>query len=352
VCNPRNGFCESPGAVCIGMESDPPSCLNRPGATLQTTSPGRPARETRPRPWESRRPPGVSRRRPDPSLKRPAAAWHRMSSRRSPLSRPVNRQWQLARRPEGLVSAEDFRPRRGRRPRARRRRGPGAKPLPLGRPDAARLDGRGHLSPRREDRRGHALLRGGRGGGIAPPGIRARATRAGPLRLAGLGHRPPGLPLLSDSRSRGRPRRDGHERPRPHRHHGVLRAARRGPSEGRGDGGRIGRSRATGSAAAQIAKITGCRVIGIAGGPEKCAYLTRDLGLDGAVDYRAGNVGSALRALCPKGIDVFFDNVGGPVLDVVLSQLALRGRIVLCGGSPTTTTRSRRAARRTISHSS
>ena len=79
-----------------------------------------------------------------------------------------------------------------------------------------------------------------------------------------------------------------------------------------------GAAGATGSAAAQIARIAGCRVIGIAGGPEKCAYLTGELGLDGAVDYRAADVGKALRALCPKGIDVFFDNVGGPVLDVVL----------------------------------
>jgi NADPH-dependent curcumin reductase CurA len=93
-----------------------------------------------------------------------------------------------------------------------------------------------------------------------------------------------------------------------------------------------GAAGATGSAAAQIAKIAGCRVIGIAGGPEKCAYLTGDLGLDGAVDHRGANVGKALRELCPKGIDVFFDNVGGPVLDLVLGQLAMRGRVVLCGG--------------------
>jgi NADPH-dependent curcumin reductase CurA len=93
-----------------------------------------------------------------------------------------------------------------------------------------------------------------------------------------------------------------------------------------------GAAGATGSAAAQIAKIAGCRVIGIAGGPEKCAYLTGELGLDGAVDYRAPDAGKALRALCPKGIDVFFDNVGGPILDAVLAQLAMRGRIVLCGG--------------------
>jgi NADPH-dependent curcumin reductase CurA len=93
-----------------------------------------------------------------------------------------------------------------------------------------------------------------------------------------------------------------------------------------------GAAGATGSAAAQIAKIAGCRVIGIAGGPEKCAYLTGELGLDGAVDHRGANVGKALRELCPKGIDVFFDNVGGPILDMVLGQLAMRGRVVLCGG--------------------
>jgi NADPH-dependent curcumin reductase CurA len=93
-----------------------------------------------------------------------------------------------------------------------------------------------------------------------------------------------------------------------------------------------GAAGATGSAAAQIAKIAGCRVIGIAGGPEKCAYLTGELGLDGAVDHRGANLGKALRELCPRGIDVFFDNVGGPVLDMVLGQLAMRGRVVLCGG--------------------
>jgi NADPH-dependent curcumin reductase CurA len=93
-----------------------------------------------------------------------------------------------------------------------------------------------------------------------------------------------------------------------------------------------GAAGATGSAAAQIAKIAGCRVIGIAGGPEKCRYLVDDLGLDGAVDYKSENLAQRLRDLCPSGIDVFFDNVGGPALDVVLLLLALRGRIVICGG--------------------
>jgi NADPH-dependent curcumin reductase CurA len=93
-----------------------------------------------------------------------------------------------------------------------------------------------------------------------------------------------------------------------------------------------GAAGATGSVAAQIARIAGCRVVGIAGGPEKCRYLVEDLGLDGAIDYKSENLARRLRELCPSGIDVFFDNVGGPVLDLVLLLLALRGRIVLCGG--------------------
>jgi NADPH-dependent curcumin reductase len=110
---------------------------------------------------------------------------------------------------------------------------------------------------------------------------------------------------------------------------GLLEVGRPRPGETVVVSGAAG---ATGSAAAQIARIAGCRVIGIAGGEEKCRYLVEELGLDGAVDYKAADVGARLRALCPSGIDVFFDNVGGPVLDLVLLQLALRGRVVLCGG--------------------
>jgi NADPH-dependent curcumin reductase CurA len=110
---------------------------------------------------------------------------------------------------------------------------------------------------------------------------------------------------------------------------GLLEVGRPRPGETVVVSGAAG---ATGSAAAQIAKISGCRVIGIAGGAEKCRYLVDDLGLDGAVDYKSENVGKRLRELCPSGVDVFFDNVGGPALDAVLAQLALRGRIVLCGG--------------------
>jgi NADPH-dependent curcumin reductase CurA len=88
---------------------------------------------------------------------------------------------------------------------------------------------------------------------------------------------------------------------------------------------------AVGTMAGQIAKLTGCRVVGTAGGQDKCDWLVRDLGFDAAVDYKAGGVYRALRAVCPNGIDVYFDNTGGPVLDAALSLMNLRGRIVCCG---------------------
>ena len=92
-----------------------------------------------------------------------------------------------------------------------------------------------------------------------------------------------------------------------------------------------GAAGATGSVVGQIAKVHGCRVIGIAGGAEKCKRLTAELGFDAAIDYKSENVGERLKELCPKGINVFFDNVGGDILDAALSRLALRGRVVLCG---------------------
>lgn len=92
-----------------------------------------------------------------------------------------------------------------------------------------------------------------------------------------------------------------------------------------------GAAGATGSVAGQIARITGCRVIGIAGGPEKCAWLIDELGFDAAIDYKSEDVSARLRETCPDGIDVFFDNVGGEILDAALGQLALHGRVVLCG---------------------
>ncbi|HMK98761.1 MAG TPA: NADP-dependent oxidoreductase [Acidimicrobiales bacterium] len=89
---------------------------------------------------------------------------------------------------------------------------------------------------------------------------------------------------------------------------------------------------ATGSLVGQIARLKGAgRVVGIAGGPEKCAWVTDTLGFDAAVDYRADGLAAALRRQCAQGIDLYFDNVGGAILDVCLGQLAMRGRVVLCG---------------------
>lgn len=90
-------------------------------------------------------------------------------------------------------------------------------------------------------------------------------------------------------------------------------------------------SGAVGSLVGQIAKIKGCRAVGIAGGPEKCAFLTEELGFDAAVDYKAGNLAADLKAACPDGIDVDFENVGGDILDTVLAQMNVFGRIALCG---------------------
>ena len=87
---------------------------------------------------------------------------------------------------------------------------------------------------------------------------------------------------------------------------------------------------AVGAVVGQIAKIKGCRAVGIAGGPEKCAYL-KELGFDAAIDYKAGDVAAALREHCPYGINVYFDNVGGEILDACLARLAMRARIVICG---------------------
>jgi NADPH-dependent curcumin reductase CurA len=92
-----------------------------------------------------------------------------------------------------------------------------------------------------------------------------------------------------------------------------------------------GAAGATGSVAGMIAKIKGCRVIGIAGGSEKCNWLTKEAGFDAAIDYKHEKVGEALSRHCPKGIDVYFDNVGGEILDSALARLADRARVVLCG---------------------
>jgi len=88
---------------------------------------------------------------------------------------------------------------------------------------------------------------------------------------------------------------------------------------------------AVGSMAGQIARIAGCRVVGTAGGQDKCDWVVRELGFDACIDYKAGGVRRALAAACPRGIDVYFDNTGGPVLDAALTLMNLRGRVVCCG---------------------
>ena len=92
-----------------------------------------------------------------------------------------------------------------------------------------------------------------------------------------------------------------------------------------------GAAGAVGTVASQLAKQSGARVIGIAGGPEKTRWLTETIGLDGAVDYKAGDVGGQLDALLPDGVDLFFDNVGGEILDTVLDRIRMNARVVLCG---------------------
>ncbi|NWL80279.1 NADP-dependent oxidoreductase [Pseudomonas taiwanensis] len=92
-----------------------------------------------------------------------------------------------------------------------------------------------------------------------------------------------------------------------------------------------GAAGAVGSVAGQIARIKGCRVVGIAGGADKCRYLVEELGFDGAIDYKAEDLHAALKRECPKGVDVYFDNVGGDILDAVLTRINRKARIVICG---------------------
>jgi NADPH-dependent curcumin reductase CurA len=93
-----------------------------------------------------------------------------------------------------------------------------------------------------------------------------------------------------------------------------------------------GAAGATGSTAGQIAKVKGAaKVVGIAGGPEKCAYIVEQLGFDEAIDYKNENVAARLRETCPDGLDLYFDNVGGSILNDCLGHLAMKGRVVICG---------------------
>lgn len=90
-----------------------------------------------------------------------------------------------------------------------------------------------------------------------------------------------------------------------------------------------------GSLVVQLARREGARVIGIAGSPDKCDWVTRELGADACIDYKREDVDARIKELCPKGVNTFFDNVGGPLLDIVLRRIAHQGRIVLCGALST-----------------
>jgi NADPH-dependent curcumin reductase CurA len=92
-----------------------------------------------------------------------------------------------------------------------------------------------------------------------------------------------------------------------------------------------GAAGAVGTIVGQIAKIKGCRAVGIAGGADKCRYITEELGFDAAIDYKAGDVREGLRKHCPQGVNVYFDNVGGDILDTVLTRITRGARIVICG---------------------
>ncbi len=92
-----------------------------------------------------------------------------------------------------------------------------------------------------------------------------------------------------------------------------------------------GAAGAVGQTVGQLAKLKGCRVVGIAGGPAKCEWVVKELGFDACIDYKAANVKAGLKEHCPKGVDVYFDNVGGEILDDVLARIARGARIVICG---------------------
>jgi NADPH-dependent curcumin reductase len=92
-----------------------------------------------------------------------------------------------------------------------------------------------------------------------------------------------------------------------------------------------GAAGAVGTVVGQVAKIKGCRVVGITGGADKCKWIVDELGFDAAIDYKHEDVKKKLKEYCPKGIDVYFDNVGGEILDAALTQLAMHARIVICG---------------------
>jgi len=140
-------------------------------------------------------------------------------------------------------------------------------------------------------------------------------------RRAGLARIDPGLaPLPKWLNALGMPGMTGY--------FGLLEVGRPQPGETVVVSGAAG---AVGQTVGQVARIRGCRVVGIAGGADKCAYVVDELGFDACIDYKAGSVRDGLRQHCPRGVDVYFDNVGGDILDAVLTRIGLRARIVICG---------------------
>jgi len=248
------------------------------------------------------------------------------------MTEPVNRQWLLARRPRGPIAAEDFRWVEGPVPAPAEgevlvrnlylscdptQRGwmasdtylPAVKIGEVMRSFAA-----GEVVTSRHPRFQPGQLVQGLFGwqdyAVARPG-----TPSAPGAL------PPGVPIETAMSALGLTGITAY--------FGLLEVGRPKPGETVVVSGAAG---ATGSVAGQIARIQGCRVVGVAGGADKCRMLVDELRFDGAIDYRSEDVARRLRRLCPDGIDVFFDNVGGEVLDAALANLALRGRVVLCGG--------------------
>ena len=92
-----------------------------------------------------------------------------------------------------------------------------------------------------------------------------------------------------------------------------------------------GAAGAVGQTVGQLAKIKGCRAVGIAGGPDKCRWVVEELGFDACIDYKSGSVRDGLKQHCPDGVDIYFDNVGGEILDTVLTRINRRARIIICG---------------------
>jgi hypothetical protein len=90
-------------------------------------------------------------------------------------------------------------------------------------------------------------------------------------------------------------------------------------------------SGAVGSLVGQIAKIKGCRAVGIAGGSKKCDYTIKELGFDGCIDYKRGPIFPGMAQYCPDGVDIYFDNVGGDILDAVLTRIRMKARVIICG---------------------